>query len=143
MDFSWSLTLPRTQISVLLAGRLASAAVRALGAGSTVVQDLRENLHAAGHFMVIYSRAPFFRTVMTVTGSRCQVLVTDREFVFRPASEHGGTDGRRVLQHTVMPRWFSARADTAEAGGHAEGSGVSIRFDVQLSQGESSSEAEP
>ncbi|MFC6066065.1 hypothetical protein [Streptomyces ochraceiscleroticus] len=131
VDFSWSLTLPCTQISVLLAGRLAGAAVRVLGVGSAASGDLRENVHAAGGYVVTCSRATAFRVVITVAGSRCQVVVTDCEFVSRAPPEHGGSDGADTAKRAMMLRQLSARADAVEVRDN-EGGGVLIRFDVQL-----------
>ncbi|MFI6049604.1 hypothetical protein ACIBCO_05845 [Streptomyces violascens] len=74
------MTLPREHISTLLAGRLAGAMMMGLGLGPGAAGAMRSNVQAAGGYLVMHSHAPAFRVVLSVSGTRCRVDITDQAF---------------------------------------------------------------
>ncbi|GAA2436520.1 hypothetical protein ACFPFX_37805 [Streptomyces mauvecolor] len=136
MDFSWALTLPREQISVLLAGRLAGAAVLALGVGSSTAGAMRHNVQAAGGYVAMHSRSPFFRVLLSVRGMSCQVTVTDRDFARSVSGGPDGLDhGDHAMERKRIAHLLSVLADQVDIH-HNEHGGITLSFQIPLFQGQ-------
>ncbi|WP_438292638.1 hypothetical protein [Streptomyces sp. HUAS TT7] len=136
MDFSWALRLPREQISVLLAGRLAGAAMLALGVGGSSASTMRHNVQAAGGYLVAHSSAPFFRVLLSVRGIACQVTLTDKDFAPHLVQQPGDSDGEdHTVERKQIAHQLSLAADRVEIH-HNQHGGILLRFQIPLFQGQ-------
>lgn len=135
MDFSWALTLPREQISILLAGRLAGAMVTGLGLGSGAARAMRTNAQAAGGYLVMHSHAPAFRVVMSVTSTRCRVDITDQAFThsgqYAKAARATGRNADHHVERAIIRHQLASIADAVEVH-HSQIDGILLRFQLPL-----------
>ncbi|WP_306337300.1 hypothetical protein [Streptomyces sp. KL118A] len=138
MEFSWALTLPREQSSVLLAGRLAGAAVIALSVSPSAAATMRENVQVGGGYLVAHSNAPFFRVRLGVRGTLCQVDITDKDFVLATSRKSEGPPDDRdehAALRQLISRQLSVRADRVEVRHNAHDA-ILLRFQIPLFQGQ-------
>lgn len=138
MDFSWALTLPREQISTLLAGRLAGAMVTGLGLGPSAAGAMRLNVQVAGGYLVLHSHAPAFRVVLVVSGVRCQVDVTDQAFSHsgqytRFPGRPGARGSDLHVERAIIQKQLANNADAVEIH-HSQIDGILLRFQIPLLQ---------
>ncbi|WP_438292922.1 hypothetical protein [Streptomyces sp. HUAS TT7] len=138
MDFSWALTLPREQISTLLAGRLAGAMVMGLGLGPSAAGAMRSNVQVAGGYLVMHSHAPAFRVVLSVSGIRCRVDITDQAFTH--AGQYARINGRlgsersdHHSEQSMIHKQLAIHADAVEVH-HSQIDGILLRFQIPLLQ---------